>query len=391
MVLLLSIANVHAQRRPAPARRPQRAGGRRPVAQVRYDLVRPGERFTELPPVPGVADAVRREKDGRPYGTEIRADEILIARKRNLELCSLELQPNDLEAFDLNATHFPASARFYQCAQRSAPHSGALYVTGLVSHAQLERLYSDWPTEPVLVAMEKLFHSHGELQGQARLGSDMSIRPNSTRVITDIERMIDGATGLRVGKYAHKRYDLDPKSGSQILNPLHHDGNGNCCGVTKGAASRVLTMLLYTLNDGIRGAHTLFPFLKSAAPGFVERHANDRHWNEVQDIYIKRPIVSNNPQGPSVTDWVHRKCIKLARDDSEGKPADPNLLGIRPAAGDAILFWMKNPPGLASQDPKPDPYQFHCSCPILNGTKDGIQKFIQTHHTQPGWKTSYDD
>ena len=385
-VLVWVLWTASAQRGPAARR-----GRGPPQPPIRYDLTRPGEKFTELPPIPGVAADIRIDSATQtPFGTTHQTrnlEEILTARGRNLELCTKELTRAEASAeFALNASVLRPEARIYRCIQRDNPYSGALYVTDFFSRDDLAKMYSDWPTEKVLVAMETFFHNHGELQGQARMGTDMAVRPNSTAVIKKLEKYVDDVTGLRIGKYAHKRYDLLRGSGSAILNPLHHDDNGACCGLQKGAQARVLTMLLYTLNDNIKGGHTLFPFLQGGPePGTAARHVTDNHWREIQDIYIKRPITQSGRFGRSLPDWVGRKCADLAKQDADNQKADPTLFGIRPAAGDALLFWMKN-----ADASKSDPYMFHCSCPILGGTKDGIQKFLQTHLNQEGWKTSYD-
>ena len=89
-------------------------------------------------------------------------------------------------------------------------------------------MYSDWPTEHVLKALEAMTFKHaekGELHAQAQMGSELRIRPNSTRMLKTIEKRIDSFTGFHVGKYAHKRYLSYSNNGiTMVSNPLHHDG-----------------------------------------------------------------------------------------------------------------------------------------------------------------------
>ena len=46
--------------------------------------------------------------------------------------------------------------------------------------------------------------------------------------------------------------------------------------------------------------------------------------------------------------------------------------GVRPVPGDAVLFYMKVP-----GERKADRHAFHAGCPLVRGSKDAIQKFLQ--------------
>lgn len=359
-------------------------------AQAQHNLTLPWHT------VPGYADEVTLDEHGLPYGMKFPLEEVMAARARNLQLCDKVITPHEAALnFDLSPGHLPKEARIYQCFQREAPHSGALYVTNFASVEELGQMYSDWPTEHVLKALEAMTFEHaekGELHAQAQMGSELGIRPNSTRMLKTIEKRIDSFTGFHVGKYAHKRYLSYSNNGiTMISNPLHHDGNGACCGLEKRSQNRIVTTLLYTLNDRVKGAHTLFPFLRKNGTGLAARHATDGHWKQIQDTYLKARLFSGRRAAQPVNlgirhlaDWVSRKCYALQAADSSKNPSETTLVGVRPAAGDAVLFWMKNKGALQN-----DPYMFHCSCPLLGGVKDGIQKFAQSKSSISTWKPSY--
>jgi len=93
-------------------------------AQAQHNLTLPWHT------VPGYADKVTLDEHGLPYGMKFPLEEVMAARARNLQLCDKVITPHEAALnFDLSPGHLPKEARIYQCFQREAPHSGALYVS----------------------------------------------------------------------------------------------------------------------------------------------------------------------------------------------------------------------------------------------------------------------
>ena len=58
--------------------------------------------------------------------------------------------------------------------------------------------------------------------------------------------------------------------------------------------------------------------------------------------------------------------------DADAKGVLSAHFGVRPVPGDAVLFYMKVP-----GERKADRHAFHAGCPLVRGSKDAIQKFLQ--------------
>ena len=160
--------------------------------------------------------------------------------------------------------------------------------------------------------------------------------------------------------------------------PVHHDGNMACCGVDYKIHARELTVLVYLIAEGVRGGHIVFPFLHASGEGLgrlfrTERSALWEEWR--RDIYRKELLDKKRDQfghfsNATLGGIAAAQCAQLVEDDRRGEPA--SAFGFRPVAGDAVIFWQKNRDATTS-----DPHAFHAACDVLDGTKLGIQKFMQ--------------
>ena len=240
----------------------------------------------------------------------------------------------------------------------------------MLLQTERERLMRAWPSEKVL------FGPHcdadkGELTSYVNY--QMSMGHNNTALV-QLERRMNAFTALHVGKFAHKRYS-NQKNSYSVFNNLHHDANGACCGIAKMSLARVMTVLLYTRNDGVAGGHTVFPILQEDGDGRAAE-ITDRMWHQLKNTYYKAPYADHYPDqfgnylNSTLAGVMGAKCATLAHDDHRG--ARSSAFGIRPSAGDAVVFWMKNPGQKLA-----DPFAFHGGCPLLSGTKECIQKFFQ--------------
>ena len=292
------------------------------------------------------------------------------ARARNLRLCTARLSVQAARSrfgIDTSALEDAGSA-VWECQRRVPPHSGSLYVTDFLSREELWRLHVDWPSEQGLYGYY-CDADRGELQGFARWTTS-----NCSLMLRTLERRIMAVTGLEAGKFAHKGYMS--YGGTATGLPLHHDANGACCGNAKRSQTREMTVLLYTRQSELRGGHTVFPFVSPSGEGRAPTVSN-RLWRKwANNIYMKAGYESPDARGQyrnsTAGGLLSAACAALAEDDNHNEDRQSSHFAMRPAAGDAFIFWMKSP-GKASADP----YQYHAACPLLSGSKAAIQKFMQ--------------
>ena len=363
---------------------------------------------TELLKKPGIRDQIDLDFRGLSFGTDVNVTERNLRRAQNIQLCSRRLSDTELSAnFGLNSSHLPSDAVVYQCSQRDDTYSGVVYVTNFMSVEEIKMMYSDFVPQMVALDLHQKFDNRGNIFGLASLGNAHGIRPNATAIIKKIEKRIDDISQHNVGKIQHHRFPRPLGAAKSTF--LHHDGNGNCCGVEKTAKSRVFTILIYTAitrggkaynnqpqgQRNFKGGHTCFPFLKSVGGGFSSRDADAKVWKEIQNLYIRGHVSMERETFPAkfvatAAGRAGKKCYDAMQMDEERR-YDPSLFCTRPAVGDAIFFWMKKPGMWENSDPLMgmDPHAMHVACPVKGGVKDTIQKFMQKTATMPGWGTTY--
>lgn len=293
------------------------------------------------------------------------------ARRLNLLMCPHEPTADALRAFGVQPSALPANAAVRVCQHRTTPHAGILYVRDFLEPRELRTLMRDWPTE------EELFGEHcnadrGELTSFVLLN-----RKNASQYpLVRLDERITAFTSLSIGKFAHKRYDNT--GNGELLNNLHHDANGACCGMAKHSLAREATLLLYTGTSDLAGGHTIFPTLPPDAnvPGLAAGITQGM-WSKLRDTYYKAPNREHLPDqfgaymNSTLGGVTGQACARLADDDAKGSLS--GVFGVRPVPGDAVLFFMKTP-GIAG---KANRHAFHAGCPLLQGSKDAIQKFLQ--------------
>ena len=294
------------------------------------------------------------------------------ARRLNLLACPRRATPHTIREFGIDTSLLPESAEIYVCQDRRPPHSGILYVKDMYLEEERARLMQTWPSERVLFGPH-CDSDKGELTSY--VNHQVSLGNNDTALV-QLEQRINAFTGLHVGKFAHKTYS-NQRGAYSIFNNLHNDVNGACCGLEKMSLARVMTVLLYTRNVGVAGGHTVFPILQEDGDGRAAE-ITEPMWRRLQDPYYKAtpyadhfPDQHGNYMNHTLAGVMGEKCATLAHDDARGVRS--SAFGIRPAAGDAVIFWMKNP----DKPRAGDPFAFHGGCPLISGTKACIQKFFQ--------------
>lgn len=292
------------------------------------------------------------------------------ARRLNLLMCPHTATEKALRAFGVRQSALPPTATVHVCQHRAAPHAGILYVHNFLTPHELHRLRDGWPSE------EELFGPHCN-EDRGELTSFMLLnRHNASHPLVQLDSRISKFTSLAIGKYAHKRYD---NSGSgELLNNLHHDANGACCGMAKKSLARVATLLLYTSTEDLAGGHTVFPTLTDDADS--PQHAasiTPTMWETLSDTYYKAPYREHFPDqlgaymNSTLGGLTGEACARLVDADARGLLS--GTFGVRPVPGDAVLFFMKVP----NEPNKADRQAFHAGCPLVRGSKDAIQKFLQ--------------
>jgi hypothetical protein len=180
----------------------------------------------------------------------------------------------------------------------------------------------------------------------------VSNRFNTTHPLVMLDQRITDFTTLTIGKFAHKRYDNT--GNGELLNNLHHDANGACCGLEKRSLARVATLLLYMANDGLAGGHTIFPAIGEDVRGVTApdapahaRAISPAMWSKLLDTYYKAPNGEHVPDqyghfnNKTLGGMSGQACRTIAHDDARGRVS--SVFGVRPHAGDAVLFYMKVP------------------------------------------------
>ena len=314
-----------------------------------------------------------------------------VARRLNLQRCPARLTAHAAKAtFHLDLAALHSSATVHVCQHRAEPHAGIVYIAHFLGADEVEELHAQWP-EPHIMYGPHCQKQIGELASFVRSPHATPAHP-----LARLESRINQFTGLDVGLFRGKQYHgrgyRGPRTApsyafgnctsttTHLRDGLHHDANGACCGLPKLSLARVATLLLYDQADGVAGAHTVFPTLLRDANAPGRRLAvSDSMWRTlVGDGHVQYkpkdaehlPDRTGRYQNRTMGGVTGAACAELAAADAENRTSD--IFGVRPVAGDAILFFMK-PPGAFY----PSYHQYHSACPLLLGVKGTIQKFLQ--------------